>query len=316
MTRLSPMDSSFLRVETPSAHMHVGWVSTLELPDRAERLDTALLIERLSSRLHLFPRFRQRVVRVPLGMAEPVWRDDPGFEIAEHVHEAPPDLTVGEVVDGVLSRPLDRGRPLWEIVVVPRSAPGQAAIVGKVHHAMVDGIAAVELGVLLFDAAPDPPGMDPPAWSPAEADGPIRLAADAVADTALQQFRAAGRLVALGRTPARTVRVADTMRRAAMSLADDALRPAPSSPFNVPIGPRRTLVGHAIGLDRLLELKTALGTTLNDVVLAVCAGALRGFAQSQGVPASDLRVMVPVSVRDDSGGGPGNQITFAFVNLP
>src|SRR6187551_2081342 len=116
MSRLSTMDSSFLRVETPTAHMHVGWMSWLDLPAGRQRLDVDLLIERLAARLHLFPRFRQRVVRVPMGMAEPVWRDDPDFDIRRHVIVADDDRPVGELVDELLSRPLDRDRPLWEIL--------------------------------------------------------------------------------------------------------------------------------------------------------------------------------------------------------
>ena len=317
MSRLSTMDSSFLRVETPTAHMHVGWMSWLDLPAGQDALDVELLIERLAARLHLFPRFRQRVVRVPLGVAEPVWRDDPDFDIRRHVVVAPAGMAVEEAVDEMLSTQLDRDRPLWQILVVPRAGEGRAAIAGKVHHAMVDGIAAVELGVLLFDASPDLPAESPRGWDPAPAESGIRLAADAMADTALAQFRAAGRLVALGRTPGRTIRVAETMRRAALSLADDAMRPAPDSYLNVPIGPRRTLITHAVGLNRLLELKAAFGTTLNDVVLAVCAGAMHRFAQRRGDEPRDLRVMVPVNVRDSSGdAGAGNRITFAFVTLP
>src|SRR3954447_3573903 len=317
MSRLSPMASSFLRVETPTAHMHVGWMSWLDLPTGQDELDVELLIERLAARLHLFPRFRQRVMRVPLGVAEPVWRDDPDFDIRRHVVVAPAGVPVDDAVDELLSTQLDRDRPLWQILVVPRAGEGRAAIAGKVHHAMVDGIAAVELGVLLFDASAEPPATAPEVWDPTPAESGIRLAADAVTDTALAQFRAAGRLVALGRTPGRTVRVAETMRRAALSLADDAMRPAPDSYLNVPIGPRRTLVTHAVRLDRLLELKAAFGTTLNDVVLAVCAGALHRFAQRRGDEPRDLRVMVPVNVRDPSGdAGPGNRITFAFLTLP
>src|SRR3954464_10776789 len=200
MTRLSPMDSSFLRVETPTPPMHVGWGSHPEPPDGAGRPDTALLIERLAARLHLFPRFRQRVVRVPLGVAEPVWRDDPDFDIRRHVVGAPAGVPVDDAVDELLSTQLDRDRPLWQILVVPQAGEGRAAIAGKVHHAMVDGIAAVELGVLLFDAAPNLPAESPQTWDPTPAESGVRLTADAVADTALAQFRAAGRLVALGRT--------------------------------------------------------------------------------------------------------------------
>jgi diacylglycerol O-acyltransferase / wax synthase len=254
-------------------------------------------------------------------VAEPVWSDDPFFDIAEHVREAPPGARLQEIADDFLSRPLDRGRPLWEILVVPRigaSGPPRAALLGKVHHAMVDGIAAVELGMLLFDVAAEPESAEPVGWTPAPADGTMRLAAEAVVDTALTQFRAAGRAFALGRSPARTVRVADTLRRAALSLAEDTIRPAPDSAYNVAIGPRRTLVPHAVSLPRLLALKETFGVTLNDVVLATCAGALRRFAQRRGEEPADLRIMVPVNVRDrsDAASATGNDITFAFVELP
>src|SRR3954453_9727432 len=126
MSRLSTMDSSFLRVETPTAHMHGDWMSGLDLPAGQDELDVELLIERLAARLHLFPRFRQRVVRVPLGMAEPVWRDDPHFDIRRHVVQAPAGRPVGQAVDDLLSTQLDRDRPLWQILVVPRAGEGRA----------------------------------------------------------------------------------------------------------------------------------------------------------------------------------------------
>src|SRR3954466_11982174 len=174
MSRLSTMDSSFLRVETPTAHMHVGWMSWLHLPTRQGERDVELLIERLAARLHLFPRFRQRVVRVPLGVAEPVWRDDPDFDIRRHVLVAPPGRPVDEAVDEFLSTQLDRDRPLWQILVVPQAGEGWAAIAGKVHHAMVDGIPALELGVLLFDASAEPPAMALEVWDPTPAESGIR----------------------------------------------------------------------------------------------------------------------------------------------
>nr|MBA2630471.1 wax ester/triacylglycerol synthase family O-acyltransferase [Thermoleophilaceae bacterium] len=150
MARLSAMDSSFLRVETPTAHMHVGWISIVDLPPGSAGLDTCLLTDRIEARLHLAPRFRQRVVKVPLSVNEPVWQDVADFDVAEHVRsEGNGRLDrdgLRAVADRFLSRPLDRGRPLWEILVVPRLSGGRAALLGKVHHAMVDGVAAVELG--------------------------------------------------------------------------------------------------------------------------------------------------------------------------
>lgn len=320
MTRLSSVDSSFLRVETPTAHMHVGWLSLVDLPAASPHLDTKLLIERIEARLHLAPRFRQRVVRVPLAVAEPVWRDCADFDIQRHVktlHDRGKldGDRLRAAADAFFSRPLDRERPLWEILVVPRLGHRRAALLGKVHHAMVDGVAAVELGVLMFDVGPGDEQPSPVEWSPAPTESALRLTVDSIADTAVEQFRSARRV--LLRSPRETVRVADTMRRAAFSLAEDMLRPAPDSYVNPPIGPGRTLVTHRVPLARLLAVKRHHHATLNDVTLAVCAGALHRFAKRCGEEPRDLRVMVPVSVRDGAHQrAEGNRITFAFVQLP
>jgi len=309
------MDSSFLRVESENAHMHVGWFSVVQLPDGVQQLDTADMAARIGGRLHLLPRFRQRVTPVPLGAGEPVWRDDPSFYLANHVRVLPGELddaALRRATDAFFTRPLRRDRPLWEIVLVPRLPGGRAAIIGKIHHAMADGIAAVELGMLLFDVSPDAEAPEPSEWTPEPTEGPARLALSAVADTALEQFRATRRMVELGRSPARTIRVADTLRRAALSLAEDTLRRAPESYLNPEIGPGRTLVTHRFELDRLLRLKEQ-----KQVKLAASAGALRRFARERGQQPIDLRAMVPVNVRQGDGDtGTGNKITFGFIQLP
>lgn len=317
--RLSTLDTSFLRVETPSAHMHVGWMATLELPDGVGELDPDKLVERIAARLHLAPRFRQRVAPAPLG--EPMWVDDPRFRLDDHIAvESGPargrrDLE--RMAGSFLSRQLDRRKPLWQIVVVPRAGPGRAAILGKVHHAMVDGIAAVELGTLLFDLAPDAALPEPDDWQPEPMEAPLRIAVDAVADGALDQFRAARRIASMGIRPRRTLRVAETMRRAALSLAEDVIRPAPESFVNSSIGPRRALVTERVPLARLERIKHVRGVKLNDVVLAVVAGCLRRFAALAEANPSPLRAMVPVSVRAPAEApADGNRITFAFVDLP
>ena len=320
-SRMSSLDASFLRVESPTAHMHVGWFSALDLPAGAERLDSERLIEQIESRLHLAPRFRQRVRESPLGVAEPEWRDDPMFDIRDHVtvRRGPP-LTPAAVrceVDGFLSTQLPRDRPLWSLLVMPVLDRRKAAVVGKVHHAMVDGLAAVELGLLLFDAGPDAAPVERAEWRPAPDNGPGRVLLDSLADSAVEQFRAARRVAALGLSPGEGLRLAGTLRRAALSLAEDAINPAPSSPLNVPIGPRRTLVKHRVSMARTSSIKEHAGVSLNDVVLAVAAGALRRLAQRVGEQPHDLRVMVPVSVRrPDEARGDGNRITFAFIDLP
>lgn len=320
MERLSTLDASFLRVESPTAHMHVGWLASLKLLGGADRLDAAALVERIAARLHLAPRFRQRLSHTPLGLAEPAWVDDDRFELHRHIRivESDGPLTpteLRELTDTFFSRQLMRDRPLWEIAIVPRLNGGRAAVLGKVHHAMVDGIAAVELGMVLFDLAPDTALSEPADWTPAAAPGPVRAAVDAVADTALEQFRAARRSAATGLSPGRALRVTDTMRRAAFSLAEDAIRPAPPSYLNADIDERRTVSSHTFPLSRFTRLKRAAGVKLNDVVLAVTAGGLRRLALERGLEPHDLRVMVPVSVRGDGEQG-GNRITFAFIDLP
>lgn len=320
MQRLSPLDSAFLRAETPGGHMHVGWVSVLGPVGEGGALDISLLRQRVAGRLHLAPRFRQVVVSTPLG--EPYWADQPRFDIERHVRVIGQrgvltDKELREVTDGFLSAPLDRGRPLWEFLVVPRIEGGRAAIVGKVHHAMVDGVAAVELGMLLFDVAPEAAPAEQVDWNPEHMATGLRLTASAATDTALEQFRAAGRMAALGMRPRRTLRVAETMRRAAFSLAEDALRPAPASYLNRRIDGRRTLATGSVSLGRLLRIKERSNSKLNDVVLTVATGALRRLAALREENPNPLRAMVPVSVREEGEAKvSGNRITFAFVDLP
>jgi WS/DGAT/MGAT family acyltransferase len=280
------------------------------------------LIQSIGARLHLAPRFRQRVVGAPLGFGEAMWKDDPDFDLRGHVSvldERQPLNAAGlqRLAGSFFSEQLDRSRPLWQIALVPQLRGGRAAVLGKVHHAMVDGIAAVELGMVLFDL--DPAAETPQAleWSPDAGHGGLRLAVESVADGALEQFRTARRAAAVGLSPRRTLRVADTMRRAALSLAEDALRPAPPSYLNVDIGPRRTVVTHRMAMKRLVALKSRCGVKLNDVALTVVAGALRRLAARRGEEKTDLRVMVPVSVRSaEAADAGGNRITFAFVELP
>jgi WS/DGAT/MGAT family acyltransferase len=322
MARLTALDASFLRVETPTAHMHVGWLAPLELPPGAERLDAAALIDQIASRLHLAPRFRQRLAGVPLGLAEAAWVDDADFDVRRHIRIVEPAEPVasGELralTDRFMSKQLARDRPLWEILIVPRVRGARAAVLGKVHHAMVDGVAAVELGMVLFDLSPRAERPEPVDWQPEAAAGAMRIAADAVADGAVEQFRSLRRAAAAGFSPRRTLRVADTMRRAAFSMAEDAIQRAPDSYLNVPIGPRRTLATYTCPLERLLHLKQTAGVTLNDIVLAASAGALRRLAVERREDPHDLRVMVPVSVRaDEDAPDSGNRITFGFVELP
>jgi WS/DGAT/MGAT family acyltransferase len=319
---LSALDTSFLRLETPAAHMHVGWLSHLELPAGAHRLDVARLATSIEARLHHAPRFRQRVIEAPLRLGDPTWADDPQFDLRHHVHVVPEEPVdrrrLRAITDEFLSRPLDRGRPLWSILAVPRVEHGGAAIVGKVHHAMVDGIAAVELGMLLFDFEPDPVAPASRPWHPQPIPPATARALDAIAHTAAGRARAATRVARLGKSPREGLHAAESGTKAALALAGEALRPPARSFLNREISSRRALLTQSMPMEHLEEVKRAHGVKLNDVVLALTAGALRQLAHVRREEPRDLRVMVPVSTRAGADGGAagGNQITFCFMQLP
>lgn len=322
--RLSSLDGSFLRVETPSAHMHVAWKGRFAPRADGRTVTIGALRSSIAGRLRGAERFRQRLAFPPGGLAEPVWTDDERFAVADHVlalgddHETLAVARFDELCDRALSQPLDRSRALWQVLFAPRLDDGTAGLVMKVHHAMVDGRSAVELALLLLDLAPDAVAAAPDsAWRPTAAPGGARLALDALADQGAESLRAARGLAGMAIRPGRGIRVADTLRRAALAVGEDVLRPAPASYVNVPIGPRRTLVHHSGDLAPLLAVKRAAGVTLNDVALGVVAGALRELSLSAGRMPAPLKVMVPVSRRaEDEATSLGNRISFVFIELP
>jgi diacylglycerol O-acyltransferase / wax synthase len=315
--RLTSLDGSFLRVETPNAHMHVAWSA---LFDRSSNASPPLLDDLRASvagRLAQAPRFRRRLRHPAGGLGEPFWVDDSSFAIERHVVAlAGPDeeLTRADFdarCDAALSEPLERDHPLWRFYLAPRVAGGRCGLLAKIHHALVDGKSAVEVALLLFDVERDAPLVLPTDWLPEPERGGTRLTIDALAGGAAESLRAARSLAGGG------PRLAGTLRRAALAVGDDLLRPAPSSFLNVSIGPRRTLVHARARMADARRAKQAAGTTLNDVCLAAVAGALRELAMARGEAPSPLKVMVPVSVREDSQRGDlGNRISLAFIDLP
>ncbi len=322
--RLSPLDGSFLRVETENAHMHFAWTALLDPPESRPRPTLRALRRHIAGRLHLVPRFRQRLAPTPLDLAEPCWEDDPDFELAEHVvslssqADRMPTDRFAALTDAVLSQPLDRDRPLWRLYVVPRLEDGRIGLVAKMHHAMVDGRAAVALALLLFDARPGAQAGDPPAWSPRPGAGTVRRTADVVADGAVESYRAVRAGARLAGSPVSSgARLGGTLRRAALAMEEDLLRPAPPSFLNGQIGPERTLVGHRAPLEQVRAIKEAAAVTLNDVCLAAVTGALRELAMGRGELPRPLKAMVPVSVRGEAEeASQGNRISLAFIDLP
>lgn len=321
-TRLTSLDGSFLRVETPNAHMHVAWSGLFEPPAGRPRPAVEALRRKVATRLGRIPRFRQRLAFPPMRLSEPSWVDDAGFDIAAHVVAlGEPDIPMtlerfAEFTDAILSEPLDRARPLWQVDLVPRLEDGRAGLIFKMHHALVDGKSAVELALLLFDLEPDPAPEPEESWRPEPAPSGARLAFGALVSNAVEPLRAARGVarVAGGRGGGG---LTGTLRRTALAFEQDLLRSAPPSYLNAPIGPRRTLVCHRARMADLIEAKRRGGATLNDVCLAAVAGAMRELALVRGVQPEPLRAMVPVSVRADAEQRDlGNRISFAFVELP
>ena len=314
-TRLSALDASFLAVETPAAHMHVGWVAQFSGREgRAPGFED--LREHIAGRLCAAPRYRQRLVSVPLGMHDPVWADDPDFRIERHVMRAD-SSDVGEVADAVMSCPLARDRPLWEMWIAEDRGGGGFAVVGKAHHCMVDGLAALELGMALLDGEPDAAREPAAAYEMRPAPAPVPLLARAVVDRVGQQLGVARGALGLARSPARLLAAPREVTRVGRAMAHAILPLAPPSALNRPSSPSRHLAILRRPLDDLRRIKKRHHTTVNDVLLAAVAGALRAFLAERGEPAIDLKSMVPVSVRgDDAADGLGNRISFLFMELP
>ena len=312
-TRLSPLDASFLEVESDTAHMHVGWVATFDPPEEGPTPSFEGLRDHIAGRLCRAPRYRQRLEPVPLGLREPLWVDDDRFDIRNHVRRTrAPDL--GTAAEEVMSVPLHRDRPLWEIHIADRLEGGGLGMVGKAHHCLVDGVAAVELAGLLLDPTPEVPPPSDDGWRPSAAPGTLQRLAGGALDLARDQATLLRTPAALARSPGRLLGEA----RRVTSALGDALRPSPPAPvLNDPISPRRRLEPLARPLDDLRTIRRRYGTTLNDVLLAATAGGMRRFLENRGQVPIPLKAMVPVNLRTEGEAGElGNRISFIFVDLP
>jgi WS/DGAT/MGAT family acyltransferase len=321
--RLSAQDTSFLHIERPEQPQHVGALALFEagpLLDDEGHLRIDEVRAAVESRLHLVPRFRKRLMHVPLAQGRPVWVDDDRFDITYHVRlTALPRPGNEEQLKALMGRLqsqlLDRDRPLWELWFVEGVEHDRVALIQKTHHALVDGISGVDVATVLFDFSPEPTVVEPDVWDPRRAPDPVRLLADSLVQRATEPTEIARSVRAALRTPAAMLsRVTNAGRAAALSL-----RSAPRLPWNAPIGPHRRWEPVRVPLDLVKEIKQASGTTVNDVVLAACAGALREFLIERGEVVDGLvaKAMVPVSVRgDDERGALGNRVSLVVADLP
>ena len=312
--RLTPLDASFLEVESPNAHMHVGWVALFEPPPGGVTFEQ--LREHIGARLDRAPRYRQKLATVPFGFNDPVWVDDERFDVDRHVFRAVAG-DLGAIADAVFSVPLARDRPLWELWIADGLDDGRIGVVGKAHHCMVDGIAAVEIAALLLDATPDPPPMQCREWRPAPEPTRMQLLSDGLRDAVLAQLDLMALPARIARSPQRVIDAAGKADRVVRALGH-SLRPAPRvGGINQPISPYRMLARASRPLEDLTRIKARHAVTINDVVLAASAGGVRRFLEQRGQLPIRLKAMVPVNVRTD--GEPedlGNHISFIFVELP
>jgi len=284
------------------------------------------LVAQISSRLHVVPRYRQRLAFVPLNQGRPVWVDDPHFNVNFHVrHTALPrpggDAQLKRLAGRVFSQALDRARPLWELWLVEGLSEDRFALLSKTHHALVDGISGVDIVTVLFDTSPEPMPVAAPEhdWIAR----PLPSSAQLLADALLQRATAPGEIARGVRATLRGPRHAAARVGAALggvsAIARTGLQGAPSSPFNVRIGPHRRFTWVYGDLNEFKAVKNALGGTVNDVVLATVAGALGRYLRLHGEATDDLilKALVPVSVRADvQRGALGNKVAAMWAPLP
>ena len=318
--QLSPSDRSSLSAERGPINMAVGGLMVF---DAEPQLTRAMVAARLQERIHLIPRLRQRLEEPPLGIANPVWTDDTGFDIDWHVRQASlpsaDEEDLSWLVGREFSHRLDRARPLWEATLIEGLKDGRKGLLMKVHHALVDGMAAIGMAALVLDPTPEPLEIPPPeeTWEPRKYD--MRKHVAKLATKPLQRaprMMVDGMLRALDSDPRRTA--ADMRRTSEVALELARSRPqAPMTPLNRPISPNRRFAFAHIDLPTLKQAGKRAGGTVNDTVLAVVAGMLSRYLKDAEPLTRAPVALVPVSVRaTDEAGDLGNRISTVFVDLP
>jgi WS/DGAT/MGAT family acyltransferase len=319
MQRLSGLDATFLYLETPNNHMHVASTAVFDprtVPGGYSFDKVRSLVE---SRLHLLPPFRRRLVEVPFQLHHPLWIEDPDFDLDYHLRRAGLPTPGGaeelaEFAASVMARPLDRRRPLWEMYVVEGLEHGLIATVTKTHHAAIDGVSGAELTVNLLDLSPEVAVTEPEVeWRADRVPTDFELVAWAMNSLARQPL--AG-LKAARRTAEAVLTLRRRNRQPGVT-PPPAPFAAPRTSLNGAITPHRKFAFTQIALDDVKMVKNALGGTVNDVVLALCSGALRSYFDALGETVEGSLVgMVPISVRtSDQAGAMGNQVSQMLVSL-
>jgi WS/DGAT/MGAT family acyltransferase len=322
LDRLTSIDASFLHQEGSASHMHIGGVLIFEGPPPP--FDDFL--NHIRGRLHLVPRYRQKLATPPLETGRPLWVDDPSFNLEYHVrHTGLPapgtEDQLFQLAARIASQPLDRSRPLWETWLVEGLEGDRFAMISKTHHSLVDGVSGVDLATVLFDVEPEPAPsateLEP--WQPQPEPSPAELVLAGLRGVVNTTAALTSRAVAAATRPASSLA---KLRDAAEGVGEimwAVLNPAPETPLNVEIGPHRRYAVVRQQLTEYKEVKDALGGTVNDVVLTVVSGSLARWLRSRGIRTEglEMRALVPVSVRGAGDAGTlGNRLTVMRGPLP
>jgi len=319
MERMSTLDAEFLHLEDGIAHMHIGAVCVFGDPPPSFDEIAAMI----AAKFHLIPRYRQRVRSVPFELGRPVWVDDPNFNLDYHLrHTALPapgdDAAFCRLMGRIMSQPLDRDRPLWETWLVEGLAGGHWALVFKIHHCMVDGIAGIELLRVVLDLEADTTVAVPEPWEPQPEPPGVTKVLDAWGGLATDVLATARGLPRAISHPKNTIRSAVATVRGLARFAGDLAATPPLS-IEGSIGPHRTWAQSSASLGAVQRIRSTFGGTINDVVLAAVSGGYRELLLSRGEDADRARVrsLVPVSTRHDDGKGvPDNRVSSVLYDLP
>ncbi len=319
MEPLSPLDESFLHLETEYSQMHIGSLAIFEGPP-PDIADVAAMIER---KLHLVPRYRQKVRFVPLAISRPRWIDDPHFHLPYHVRHTALPAPGGEeqlrtLVGRVMSQRLDRARPLWEMWVIEGLGEGRWAVLSKIHHCMVDGIAGSDLLTVILDRERDAEPPPAPAWRAGPEPSTAAVVAQAVIErltSPVEIYRSAE--AAIRAPQQQAVRLLDAAH--GLAAMRGLVRRTPPLSINGPLGPHRRWAWARSRLTDVKAVRAALGGTVNDVLLAVITNGFRELLVGRGEDpgALVLRTLVPVSVRAPAQRGQyDNRVSAMFAELP
>jgi len=320
--RLSPQDATFYYLETPEAPMSIGSVAIFE-----GHISYRRFLESIQSRMHLIPRYRQRVVEPPFNIGRPTWEFDPDFDIRRHIIRKPlpapgTDQQLRELTARLIRGQLDRSKPLWEVYFVEGLEGERTALVSKIHHCLVDGVSGIELLTVMLDVSADPPPVIPPAAEPVpEFPSQGRLFFDALFDSISESLdRAADfQLMLTDALPGGGRERINTIAKGLRAAFPYVRTAREKMPFNGSFSGQRELAWAEIPFHEARAVRKAHGGTVNDVVLTVLAGGLAYYARAHGEATEGrvARVLCPVNVRrEDERRTLGNRVSMLLVELP